>query len=40
MQPNQVVMGKMQGNRRLQVFKLLAEGVAKAREAPHAQWKS
>jgi hypothetical protein len=27
MQPDQIVMGKMQGNRRLQVFELLAESV-------------
>ena len=29
-------MGKVQRNRRLQVFKLLAESVGEAREAPHA----
>jgi hypothetical protein len=36
MQPDQIVMGKMKGYRRLQVFKLLAESVCKAGKAPHA----
>jgi hypothetical protein len=37
MQPDQIVMGKMKGYRRLQVFKLLAESVCEAGKAPHAQ---
>ena len=32
MQPDQIVMREMQGNRRLQVFKLLAESVGQARK--------
>jgi hypothetical protein len=30
MQTDQIVMGKMKGHRRLQVFKLLAESVGQA----------
>jgi hypothetical protein len=35
MDPHQIVVREMQGDRRLQVFKLLAESVGKAGKAPH-----
>jgi hypothetical protein len=36
MQPDQIVMSKMQGDRCLQVFKLLAESIGESGKTPHA----
>jgi hypothetical protein len=36
MDPHQIVMREMQSDRRLQVFKLLAESVGQAGKTPHA----
>jgi hypothetical protein len=35
MDPNKVIMGKVKGDRSLQVFKVLAESVGKASEPAH-----